>query len=389
MKQFVLAQIGCGAFAEQQDLPNFTANPRCRVKYCCDISQARAAAMARKFDVPNATDRIDAVLNDPEVDIIKIATSHEAHRPIIEKAAAQGKHIICEKPMALEEDEAYAIMRAVRKNKVKLAVDMNRRMAPSMIALRDKFRAHLADPKFQPWRFVEVDRPLLAEEKYAQFYLNIQDESSSYRMVHLDPDKGGGIIMGETVHWLDLACWFFAPQRPVEITAWGSPRLTHGIHLKFESGDSATISYSSGGTFDYPKETFYVTANGVMFRNDFFVENNYYGDPSFSRETFALQRDPLPEIGKEGGLSGYLAKYRETIRTSGEEKAILGSAVVDKGHKAMIEGLLDAVEFDRESPCDEAAGWTAVCLARLAIQSIALRQTLPVGVEKLEPALLL
>ncbi len=388
MKKFVIAQIGCGAFAEFQDLPNFTANPRSTVKYCCDISLDRARQIAAKFHVPYAVDRLETVLDDPEVDIIKIATSHEAHRPIIESAAARGKHIICEKPMALEEAEAFAIMRAVRKHKVKLAVDMNRRMAPAMKALRDRFRDHLAHPEFNPWRYIETDRALLPEEKYSQFYLNIQDESSSYRMIHLDPATGGGIIMGETVHWLDLACWFFAPQHPVEITAWGSPRLTHGIHLKFESGDSATISYSSGGTFDYPKETFYATANGVMFRNDFFVENNYYGIPGNPREIFALQRDPLPAVGTEGGLSGYLAKYHAAMAKTRDKRAILGAAVVDKGHTAVIDGFFDAIENNTPSPCDENAGWIAVYLARLAIKSIELRQTLPVGIEKLEPALL-
>ncbi len=387
MKKFVIAQIGCGAFAEQHDLPNFSANPRCEVRYCCDVSPARARELAARFHVPHAVNDIAQVLSDPAVDIIKVATSHEAHLPIIEAAAAAGKHILCEKPMALYENEAFQIMSAVRKHHVKLAVDMNRRMSPAMIALRKRFRSHLANPQFNSWRFVETDRALLPEEKYSQFYINIQDESSSYRMIHLDPRTGGGIIMGETVHWLDLACWFFAPQHPVEITAWGSPRLTHGIHLKFESGDSCTINYSSGGSFDYPKESYYATANGIIFRSDFFVENNYYGVPGASRELFALERDPLPETGSAGGLAGYLEKYRAAVTAASGGKAILGAAAVDKGHRAMIDGFLDAIEHDLPSPCDESAGWTAVCLARLAIQSIELGKTLRVGIEKLAPAL--
>lgn len=86
--------------------------------------------MGKKFGVPDVTANFMDVLNDPQVQMIKIATSHEVHMPIIEAAAAKGIHIFCEKPMAMEQKETFKIIRSVRRSGIKLCVDFNRRMAP-------------------------------------------------------------------------------------------------------------------------------------------------------------------------------------------------------------------------------------------------------------------
>ena len=89
-------------------------HPQLRLKWACDVQLDKARAAAKHFGVPEVTDDFMAIVKDPEVDLIKIATTHEVHLPIIEAAAQAGKHIFCEKPMAMRDDEAYRIMRAVR-----------------------------------------------------------------------------------------------------------------------------------------------------------------------------------------------------------------------------------------------------------------------------------
>ncbi|MBT4498808.1 MAG: Gfo/Idh/MocA family oxidoreductase [Gemmatimonadetes bacterium] len=383
-----VAQVGCGAFAAGQDLPNFQKHPHTRVKWCCDTDEQQARSLAKAFDIPCVTADLNDVVSDPEVDLIKIATSHEAHLPIVEAAAANGKHIFCEKPMALEEKEAFAIISAVRRGGVKLCVDLNRRMAPSLHALRQNWQQHLVAPRHQPWRYVEIERELFPEEEQTQFLIRIQDESYSYRLIHLDPQHGGGLLIGESVHWFDLACWFFAPQIPVEIQAWGSARFSHGAHVTFSSGDTATLIFNCGGSFDYPKELYEVTSHGALFRNRFFVENEYHGIPGLDRETFPLQHDDLPEIGAEGGFSGYTQKYRTRVQgLAGNSKEGHGELMVDKGHENMLATFVDAILHDKPSPCDELAGYLSVYLARLAIQSIEQRQALPVPVDRVHPCI--
>jgi predicted dehydrogenase len=383
-----VGQIGCGAFAESQDLPNFAKNPHTAVKWCCDLSPERARAMAAKFAVPNATGTFMDVVDDPEVDLIKIATSHEIHLPIIAAAAAKGKHVFCEKPMAMEEAEALKIIAIVQKSRIKFCVDLNRRMAPSLQALRQHWQEHVKHPCHQPWRYVEVDREPLPEERQTQFLVRVQDESLSYRLVHLDPLRGGGQIIGESVHWLDLACWFFAPQVPVQIAAWGSTRLSHGIHLTFTSGDNATLLFNCGGTFDYPKELYEVTHDGALLRNLCFVENEYYGIPGLDRETFPLQHDPLPDVGTEGGFAGYMKKHQARVGAlNGNAKSGHEALSFDKGHQGMLDRFVDSIRNGTPSPCGALSGYLATYLAKQAIKSIELRQALPIPVDKVLPCI--
>ncbi|MBO5725240.1 MAG: Gfo/Idh/MocA family oxidoreductase [Lentisphaeria bacterium] len=383
----VAAQIGCGKFAWSQDLKNMTLHKKVRLKWACDISLDSARKAAEHFRIPCFTDNYMDVINDPEVDMIKIATSHEVHLPLIRAAAAAGKHIFCEKPMAMDDDEAFRIMEAVHKGKVKLCVDLNRRMSPAMQALRKKYLEHMEEPKHNPWKYVESERKPMAEELFPHLSIRIQDESSSYGMVHMNPLTGGGLIIGESVHWLDLACWFFAPALPCEITAWGSSRLSHGIHLKFNNGASMTLDFSCAGTFDYPKEQYEVTGGAALFRSLHFVENNYYGMQNNQSEYFALQCDPFPDMGE--GHNAFIARYFANVKDSSNSKKVEQSTPLlpDKGHVAMLDAFVEAILLDKESPCDEWAGYRSTLLARKAIESIRLRQTLPLQLEDLCPSI--
>lgn len=358
-----------------------------RLKWACDISRENAQKAADHFHIPCVTDNYMDVIHDPEVDMIKIATTHEVHLPIIRAAAAAGKHIFCEKPMAMSDGEAFLIMDAVHKGNVKLCVDLNRRMSPAMQALRKKYHSHMENPKHNPWRYVETVREPMAEEGFPHMAIRIQDESSSYGMGHMNPLTGGGAIIGESVHWLDLACWFFAPALPCEITAWGSTRLSHGIHLKFNNGASMTLDFTCAGTFDYPKEQFEVTGGAALFRSLHFVENNYYGMPENQSEYFDLQCDPFPDMGR--GHAAFIARNYANVAGSSNSKNLEQSTPLrpDKGHMAMLDAFVDAILHNRESPCDEWAGYRSTLLARKAIESIRLRQTLPLLPEDLCPSI--
>lgn len=378
-RRVIVGQIGCGAFARGQDMPNFARNPHTTVKWCCDISLEQAQRLAEPFAVPRITTDFMDIVNDPDVNLVKIATSHEAHLPIIRAAAAAGKHIFCEKPMAVRRDEGIEIIRAVRAAGVKLCVDLNRRMSPAMQALRARWQAHRAAPRHHPWRYIEIERNPFPEEENTHFLARIQDDSASHRLVHLDPLRGGGEIIGESVHWIDLACWFFAPQRPVQIQAWGTTRFSHGIHLTFPAGDTATVIYHCGGTFDYPKELYEVTSQGALFRSLCFLENEYFGVPGLDRETFDLQLDDVDD-GRQGrGFADYLKRHGALMRRLNRNCNVEhGRLVMDKGHARMLDAFVDSILDGGPSPCDEIAGYASSVLAQLAIRSIETRQVLPV-----------
>ena len=388
-KNFLVgAQIGCGAFAREQHLPNLAEQGDVCLKYCCDPQLEQAQRAMRDYGGEQALADYHGILDDPELDFLMVATPHDLHLPIVKAAAAHGKHIFCEKPMAMTVADCHEIIRLIRHSGIRFCVDLNRRMAPSMLALRERVREQQTTPQHQPWRFVEQTRDELPEEKATHFLMRIQDESSSYRMIHLDPAHGGGQIIGESVHWLDLACWFFAPARPVEITACGGTRMNHTIFLKFDNGDSATLDFSSCGTFDYPKELFEVTSRAALFRNLFFVENRYYGIPELQAETFPLQHDDLKAKVPAEGFEALLEKIRvRNAQAGGNLRDVTQRLVVDKGHVNMLKGFLQALRNHTDTPCNELCGLRATLLAQLAMQSIKCRGTVPVLEEELHPAI--
>jgi predicted dehydrogenase len=291
--------------------------------------------------------------------------------------------------MAMEDDEALQIVRAVRTSGIRFCVDYNRRMSPALQALRKRWLEVSKDDTLREARRQRAGRDLLPDECRSHLLVRIQDESATYRMVHLDPLRGGGQVIGESVHWLDLARWFFAPAIPVEILAWGSTRFSHGIRLTFTDGHAATILFNCEGSYDYPKELYEVTAGGILLRNEYFVENAYYGlagSPE-ERERFPFTWDSNPEAAAEGGMQNYLRathKRGRERRTGGKSQGTLN---VDKGHAVMLDAFVAAILEDRASPCDETDGRAATFLALLAIQSIHLRQALPVPEDLFSPCL--
>ena len=381
-KKLVAAQIGCGSFATNQHGPNQVHNPHVgRIKWALDTNDENARQFAEKFGVEKIAESLEQITTDPEVDYISIATSHEAHVPIIESAAANGKHVFCEKPMAMNEAQSYKIIRAVRRGGIKLCVDYMRRQAPAMQALKREWLNHKNNPKRQPWRFVYTPHETLIEESVTDFIVRVQDESASYRMVHLDAFRGGGLIIGEAAHWLDLSCWLFDNDRPVEVRAWGSARMRYGIYMAFQSGNAATITFTPNGTFDYPKEMFEIAHNGALFRMEHWLENQYFGRPGTERETFELSRNPLPEVGKQGGLAGYLAKHKARVKKLTDDNQPT-DMLANHGWEEMFDAFIDSVVNDTPTPCDEMAGYRATYLSELAMQSIKLNVPLPVEVDK-------
>ena len=99
-----LAQIGCGYWGPNL-LRNFSSLPGCRVKHVVDASSERRAFVADNFPLTHAGDSFDAVLEDPEVDAVIVATPAASHYPLARAALRAGKHVFVEKPLATATSE--------------------------------------------------------------------------------------------------------------------------------------------------------------------------------------------------------------------------------------------------------------------------------------------
>src|SRR5438309_10527701 len=103
-KRLVLAQFGCGYWGPNL-LRNFSVLPDCSVKYVTDKSADRRAFVERNFPQTRAVESCDAVLDDPEIDAVIIATPAETHFSLAEQALRAGKHTFVEKPLATRASE--------------------------------------------------------------------------------------------------------------------------------------------------------------------------------------------------------------------------------------------------------------------------------------------
>ncbi|PYL02729.1 MAG: oxidoreductase, partial [Verrucomicrobia bacterium] len=105
-----MAQIGCGYWGPNL-LRNFSALPGCSVKYVVDSSPERRGFVERNFPRTSAIDTADAVLDDPEVDAIIVATPAGSHFTLASNALCAGKHVFVEKPLATRVSEVDELAR--------------------------------------------------------------------------------------------------------------------------------------------------------------------------------------------------------------------------------------------------------------------------------------
>ena len=103
-RPLIFAQIGCGYWGPNL-LRNFSALSNCSVKYVVDSSPERRAFVEKNFHRTSAVDSADAVLNDPEVDAIIVATPAGSHFALASNALCAGKHVFVEKPLATKVSE--------------------------------------------------------------------------------------------------------------------------------------------------------------------------------------------------------------------------------------------------------------------------------------------
>ena len=374
--------IGCGKFAEIQHFPNIAASQSVALWHCSSRSE-KGRKVAQRFGARKITADYRDILRDPEVDMVILAVPHEMHMFFIREVLSAGKHLLCEKPMTMTMAEAYEVIRLVKEKGVKLCVDYNRRFSPAMLDLKATYHAHRANPRGKARVYTqELNRPKWAEEDQTMILVRINDEGLTYGGVHIDWKEGGGQIIGEGCHWLDLVTWLME-ERPIRVTAVGSTRINYVINLEFVSGSLACIFFSACGTFEYPKELFEIQHRGKIFRSECFVENQYFGLGERTVKRFPLQGDSQPldhARGQEGGHSGYLAKI-DAMGKEYAETGVFKYVFPDKGHRALLEAFADAILHDKPSPIDEVAGMRATYLSNRAMDSIRQGIPLPVNIE--------
>jgi predicted dehydrogenase len=130
-----IGMVGTG-FGARVQIPVWSSVPGVRVVSVCSGDRERAEAVAGKCGAPHATSDPAEVARHPDVDLVCVTSPPHQHRPAVLAALAAGKHVLCEKPFALDAVQAFEMREAARRAGVLALVDFEFRMLPARAELR-------------------------------------------------------------------------------------------------------------------------------------------------------------------------------------------------------------------------------------------------------------
>ncbi|WP_415853312.1 Gfo/Idh/MocA family protein [Sinomonas sp. G460-2] len=219
--------VGCGNIADNH-YQSYSELPGVQVVGVCDVDLARAERFAAERGIAHAVQSVSELIA-VGVDAISVCTPHPTHEMVVTEAATAGVHILCEKPVAIDLASAERMVQAAERNGVTLGVVFQRRYWPGAQALR----AAIDDGR--------LGRPMLGHcqvlvHRGADYY-----DTAAWRGTWAA--DGGGVLMTQAIHNIDLLQWFMG--EPVEVSAKAGTFVLGGS-IEVEDTAAALITFASG-----------------------------------------------------------------------------------------------------------------------------------------------
>lgn len=294
----VLGMIGAGNYATRTLIPAFKKTG-IRLKIVASGGDASGAYAGRKFGFEAVTTDTDALLADPDINAVAIATRHDSHARFVCQALQAGKHVFVEKPLAITRDElreiesTYDHMQSGGQAPL-LMVDFNRRFAPHIRKMKELLEG-VREPKSL---VMTVNAGEIPPDDWTQ-----------------DPTIGGGRIIGEGCHFIDLLRFLAGePTISVQATMIGdAPGVAVrddkvSFTLGFADGSFGTVHYLANGHRSFPKERLEVFCAGRILQLDNFRRLRGYGWKGFRKLNLRRQ---------DKGNTQSVVAFLDTIRRSG------------------------------------------------------------------------
>lgn len=270
-KKVRVGVIGTGGIANGAHLPGYANIPDlCEIVALCDINPEALHRTAERYpQVKHLFDDYRKLLEMEEIDAVSVCTYNAAHYLPTVDALRAGKHVLCEKPIAINTKEAKEMVETARKHGKILQIGFNQRFSPTYQALK---------------RF--IDGGELGDIYYARVQA-LRVRGIPGWGVFTDKEKqGGGPLIDIGVHALDLALWFMGHPKPIRATGVTYQKL----------GNRDLVGFM--GQWDYQHFTVEDMAAGfVRFDNDLTmtVESSFAANWKQDTQNITL-------LGTDGGL---------------------------------------------------------------------------------------
>lgn len=258
--------IGSGNYATSVLIPAFEVAGADLISVVSNTGVSGLHA-ARKFGFNRTATNVAEIFDDPAISVVVIATRHDSHADLVCRALRAGKHVFVEKPMALSQDEIAAVETAYDEAVASgvapiVMVGFNRRFAPQAQKIRSLLDSALGPKSF----IVTVNAGAIPPDHWTQ-----------------DLEIGGGRIIGEVCHFIDLLR--FLADAPIVAhhtqTMAGGAGDTATISISFADGSIGTTHYFANGSKAFPKERLEAFAGGRILQLDNFRRLVGFGWPNF------------------------------------------------------------------------------------------------------------
>jgi len=184
--------VGCGSIASQH-LDAISANPDAVLVAVADTDEDAAAAVVADRGVPGYPD-LTRMLDEEQPDVVHICTPHHLHAPMAIESLRRGVHVLLEKPVATTVADGEAVVRAARSSTATIGVCFQNRFNPTIVAIRDLLeRGTLGD---------------LVGGRAAVTWFRDESYYASRPWRGRWSESGGGVLINQAIHTLDLLQWF-------------------------------------------------------------------------------------------------------------------------------------------------------------------------------------
>lgn len=242
--------IGAGLFVKGTLLPAIKSIPGIRLKGLATATGSSGQHTGRKWGFEYCTTDYTDLLKDPEIDGLIIVTRHDSHASLVIEGLNSGKAVFVEKPLALNEEELEAITKTYQQSCGRLMVGYNRRFS-SFSRQAQSWLSRIGGPWVIDCR---VNAGSISPESWV-----------------LDWDEGGGRIIGEVGHFIDLIQYLTGshPCRVFTSSISGRGVSCRGedniiINLEYSDGSVAGITYTSAGDRSFPRERVEIFGGGSV-----------------------------------------------------------------------------------------------------------------------------
>ena len=254
--------IGAGNYANAVFLPILKKNTDTILNGIISVKGLNAQNSARKFGFSFAGSSEESIINNKDIDLVTILTQHGDHARLVQESLRSGKHVYCEKPLAINKGQLQTIIPELqKKNHPYLTVGFNRRFSPYSSQLKTFF-ANRTEPIFANYR---VNAGFIPTSHWLH-----------------DPSKGGGRLIGEGCHFIDYLI-FLIGQTPINVQTHALPNIgkytndNFLITLMFPDGSIGTVTYLSNGSKALGKEYVEVFCAGKIGILDDYRKLRLYG----------------------------------------------------------------------------------------------------------------